>query len=219
MSHDRSLTNAATRVVDEMVVMLGEMEIHEIRVGEVARRAGVAIPTVYYNFRSLTDIIAEATVVLLHQFLVPFAQSLQGMERAIAEDDVVAFRTAARAFMEHSWSSDANQGAHRLAPLISYFRQVAPADVRLRTVQAHEVAGLTGAVGAAQVKGWIDDRDDAAAFVIVHWTCVLGQAVFFHPAFGPLTDIDFCDGPGRLRYQTSLQSDIRQMSVRSPAID
>jgi len=55
--------------------MLGEMEIHEIRVGDLARRAGVAIPTVYYNFRSLTDIIAEATVEVLNRFLVPYSRT------------------------------------------------------------------------------------------------------------------------------------------------
>jgi AcrR family transcriptional regulator len=219
MSRDRSLTNGATRVVDEMVVMLGEMEIHEIRVGEVARRAGVAIPTVYYNFRSLTDIIAEATVVLLHQFLVPFSRSLAEMVTALTEGDAAAFRVAAQGFMECSWSSATNQGVHRLAPLIAYFRQVAPEDVRLRTVQAREVAGLIAALGGAQERGWIDARDEPSAFVIVHWTCVLGQAVFFHPAFGALTAIDFSEGPGRLRYQTSLQSDLRQMSVREPVTD
>jgi len=67
--------------------------------------------------------------------------------------------------------------------------------------------------------GWIDSSDDVTAFVIVHWTCVLGQAVFFHPSFGPLTGIDFAKGAGRLRYQTSLNSDIRSMSVTRPDTD
>ena len=216
MSADRAITQGATRVVDEMVVMLGEMEIHEIRVGDLARRAGVAIPTVYYNFRSLTDIIAEATVEVLNRFLVPYSRLLSQMHAAVASDDEKLFQGAASDFLELSWSLDSNENIHRLAPLIAYFRQVAPEDVRLRTVQAREVAGLISALGAAQAKGWIDPEDDATAFVIVHWTCVLGQAVFYHPAFGALTAIDFSAGVGRLRYQTALDSDIRHMSVTRP---
>jgi AcrR family transcriptional regulator len=214
VSTERTLTPGTTRVVEEMVVMLGEMDIHEVRVGDLARRAGVAIPTVYYSFHSLTAIIAEATVVMLDRFLVPFSQLISDMEGAIANEDGEKFRDAASEFVDRCWSPEANEGIHRLAPLISYFRQVAPEDVRLRAVQAREVAGLIEVLHAAQAKGWIRHEDDATAFVIVHWTCVLGQAVFWHPAFGPLTAIDFSDGVGRLRYQTSLRDDIRDMSVR-----
>src|SRR5450631_1938103 len=113
-----------------MVVMLGEMEIPDIRVGELARRAGVAIPTIYYSFRSLNDIIAEATVDLLHRFLVPYSQALSDMQSAVQNDDDAKFQGAATDFMERSWSSEANDGIHRLAPLIGYFRRVAPEDVR-----------------------------------------------------------------------------------------
>jgi AcrR family transcriptional regulator len=213
VSTDRSLTGGATRVVDEMVVMLGEMEIHDIRVGELARRAGVAIPTIYYSFRSLNDIIAEATVDLLHRFLVPYSEALSDMGSAVQNDDAAKFQGAALEFIARSWSSEANDGIHRLAPLIAYFRQIAPEDVRLRTVQAREVAGLISVLMSAQGKGWIDCADDATAFVIVHWTCVLGQAVFYHPSFGALTTIDFSTGVGHLKYQTALRSDISQMSV------
>jgi AcrR family transcriptional regulator len=214
VSTDRTLTPGTTRVVEEMVVMLGEMDIHEVRVGDLARRAGVAIPTVYYSFHSLTAIIAEATVVMLDRFLVPFSELLSDMEGAVANEDKEKFRDVASDFVDRCWSPEANEDIHRLAPLISHFRQVAPEDVRLRAVQAREVAGLIEVLHAAQEKGWIQREDDATAFVIVHWTCVLGQAVFWHPAFGPLTAIDFSDGVGRLRYQTSLRDDIRDISVR-----
>ena len=193
--------------------MLSEMDVHDIRVGDLARRAGVAIPTIYYSFRSLDDIIAEATVVSLNRFLVPYAQALSDMGEAVDDNDQVAFQESATTFMARCWSAEANQGIHRLAPLIAYFRQIAPDDVRLRTVQAREVAGMIAALSKAQGRGWIAPNDDVTAFVIVHWTCVLGQAVFFHPSFGPLTAIDFVDGVGRLRYQTSLRTDIREMSV------
>lgn len=63
-----------------LVVILSEMEIHEVRVGDLARRAGVAFPTVYYNLHSLTDIIAEATIVMLNRFLAPFSQLLSDVQ-------------------------------------------------------------------------------------------------------------------------------------------
>jgi AcrR family transcriptional regulator len=213
----RALTHGATRIVDEVVRMLGEMDVHEVRVGEVARRAGVAIPTIYYNFRSLDDLIAEATVVLLTRFLVPFATSRDAVARAIVDDDALAFAHAARRYIEGFWTLETVRATHRFAPLIAYFRQIAPDDVRLRALQVGEVTRQVAVLSSAQERGWIDPADDVRAFVIVHWTCVLGQCVFYHPSFGPLTALDFSDGVGRLRYRTSLHGDIDQW--RQGALD
>jgi AcrR family transcriptional regulator len=212
---ERSFTPAATRVVDEMVRLLGEMDVHDIRVGDLARRAGVAIPTIYYNFSSLDDIIAEATVVWVRRFLDPLIRAFDELEQAIEDDDAVAFATAATLLIECYWSEETISGVHRSAPLIAYFRQIAPEDLRLRKLQARMVGGHIAALTAAQAKGWIDPADDVGAFVIIHWTCVLGQAVFHHPSFGPLTAIDFSQGVGRLKYRTTLSGDIGQMSLRA----
>ncbi len=212
----RTPTLRAGRVLDAMEAMLGEMDVHDIHVGELARRAGVAIPTIYYSFHSLDDIVAEATVVKLHHFLIPFTQCLDDMRRALELDDREDFALAAGDFMGLSWSPQSNENIHHLSPLIAYFRQIAPEDVRLRTLQARGVAGLIAVLSGAQAKGWIDPGDDVNAFVVVHWTCVLGQAVFWHPSFGALTGIDFASGAGRLRYHTTLNSDIGQMSVTTP---
>lgn len=213
MSASRPATERTTRVVEEMVVMLGEMEIHEIRIRELARRAGVAIPTVYYAFRSINDIIAEATVLVLQRFLTPLSEPLDEMSAALARGDVTHFRDATSAFMDQCWSRETNDGIHRLAPLIAYFRQIAPDDKRLRAVQSREVMRLIDVLAAARARGWLSADADVSTFVIVHWTCVLGQAVFFHPAFGPLTAIDFTDGTGRLRYQTTLDAAVGHLSV------
>lgn len=216
MATERSFTQAAARVVDEMVTMISEMDVHDIRVGVLARRAGVAIPTIYYNFSSLDDIIAEATIVSVSRFLDPFFDDLDDLERALELDDEPAFEVATRLSIERCWTETTIRGAHRCSPLIAYFREIAPQDVRLRSVQARLVGRHIAALSAAQDKGWIEPRDDVRAFVIIHWTCVLGQAVFYHPAFGALTAIDFTEGVGRLRYQTGLDGDIAQMSVRTP---
>ena len=213
---ERSFTQAAARVVDEMVKMIGEMDVHDIRVGVLAGRAGVAIPTIYYNFSSLDDIIAEATVVWVSRFLEPFMEALDDVERALELGDEPAFGAAARSSVERCWAEGTIRGAHRCSPLIAYFRDIAPQDVRLRSVQARLVGRHIAALSAAQGNGWIHPLDDVRAFVIIHWTCVFGQAVFYHPAFGALTAIDFTEGVGRLRYQTGLKGDIAQMSVRTP---
>ena len=216
-STERSFTQAAARVVDEMVKMISEMDVHDIRVGVLARRAGVAIPTIYYNFSSLDDIIAEATVVWVSRFLGPFSEALDEVERALECDDEPAFEVAARLSVERCWAEGTISGVHRCSPLIAYFREIAPKDVRLRSVQARLVGRHIAALTAAQDRGWISPLDDVRAFVIVHWTCVLGQAVFYHPAFGALTAIDFREGAGRLRYQTGLSGDIATMSVTIPS--
>jgi hypothetical protein len=58
------------------------------------------------------------------------------------------------------------------------------------------------------------DDIDVATFVAIHWMCVLGQAVFWHPSFGPLTGLmESADG-WHLRFQTSLGDELRNLPVR-----
>lgn len=214
---DRSHTKQ--RLVDEMVLMLRESEIEGIHASDLARRAGVAIPTVYYNFPSLDAVIAEATVEMLRRFLEPFLASLERMEDALAGDDNDEFVAGTEELLARSWMRETNDEVHRLAPLVANFRRIAPEDTRLRSVQAEVVQDFITAMRHAQGRGWIHAEDNVTAFVVVHWTCVLGQAVFYHPAFGALTAVDFSSGVGRLRYQTGLASDLRAMPVSVPVTD
>ena len=197
-----------------MVGMLTDMDVHEVRVNELVRRAEVAIPTLYYHFRSLNSLVAEASIVMLEAFTSPIDVAVQEMHEALNTDDRDRFAVAATGFAAMMWTAEANDAVHRVAPLIMHFRKIAPDDLRLRASQARQVAHQIEVLTLAQAKGWIDPTDDVYAFIIIHGTCVLGQAVYWHPSFGALTEIDFSSGIGRLKMRTSLSSDVRFMPLR-----
>jgi hypothetical protein len=121
---------------------------------------------------------------------------------------------ALQLFLNESWSLVTAEKAHRLAPLMSHIRMVAPRDIRMRELQSNGIAQLASAQVRGQANQWLRDDIDLATFVVIHWTCVLGQAVFWHPSFGPLTGlVESADG-WHLRFQTALSDELRNLPVR-----
>lgn len=203
-----------SRIVATTVEVLRETDLHSLRVSDLARKANVSVPTLYYHFDSLGELVVEAVIVSLQRFLEPFSSSIEGMGEAVANDDKAAFLRSLQTFLDESWSVATAEEAHRLAPLMTHFRKVAPQDVRMRELQSAGVGMLAASIEQGQRKGWLSADINVATFVVLHWTCVLGQAVFWHPSFGPLTGLVEADDGWHLRFQTALQGALGNLPVR-----
>jgi len=212
----RDTVSAETRasILAAAVSTLRVIDVHEFRMQELARDAGVSVPTVYYHFNSLDGILVEAIFALVVEFLAPMQAAQLAMEHAVASGNHAEFLTALDAFFETSWSREAAASIHQLAPHMAYFRSVAPQDYRMREIQAAAISALVSTLESARERGWIDVEGSAMTFVVVHWTCVLGQAVFWHPAFGPLTGVTHRDGAAVLRTRTSIPPNLRELPTQ-----
>jgi len=201
-------------IVAVMVTMLEESELHRIRVSDVARRASVSVPTLYYHFKSLADVVVEAVYVSLVEFVRGFKPAMTAMRDALADENEAAFITGLEAFLAHSWSLEIAREVHRLAPLMTHFRESAPKDVRMRELQAKGLVELATYLTAASERGWIILEDSVTTFVVAHWTCVFGQSVFWNPAFGPLTGLRRYDDGLHLKVQTAMNVSLTDMPIR-----
>lgn len=203
-----------TRIVATTVEVLRDTDLHNLRVSDLARKANVSVPTLYYHFGSLGELVVEAVIVSLQRFLEPFSASIAGMGKAVADDDQDLFIDQLQAFLDQSWSVATAEAAHRLAPLMTHFRKVTPQDVRMRELQSAGLGMLAASIEQGQAKGWLSRDINVATFVVLHWTCVLGQAVFWHPSFGPLTGLVEAEDGWHLRFQTALEGGLGNLPVR-----
>ena len=203
-----------SRIVATTVEVLRDTDLHSLRVSDLARKAHVSVPTVYYHFGSLGELVVEAVIVSLQRFLDPFSASIAGMSAAVSANDKDEFLRQLQAFLDQSWSVETAEEAHRLAPLMTHFRKVAPQDVRMRELQSAGIGMLASGIEQGQSKGWLSADINVATFVVLHWTCVLGQAVFWHPSFGPLTGLVEAQDGWHLRFQTALQGALGNLPVR-----
>jgi len=203
-----------SRIVATTVEVLRDTDLHSLRVSDLARKAHVSVPTVYYHFGSLGELVVEAVIVSLQRFLDPFSASIAGMSAAVSANDKDEFLRQLQAFLDQSWSVETAEEAHRLAPLMTHFRKVAPQDVRMRELQSAGIGMLASGIEQGQSKGWLSADINVATFVVLHWTCVLGQAVFRHPSFGPLTGLVEAQDGWHLRFQTALESGLGNLPVR-----
>jgi len=201
-------------IVDVMVTMLEESELHRIRVSDVARRANVAVPTLYYHFKSLADVVVEAVFVSLVSFVAGFEPSMTAMRHALVVESEEDFIAGLEAFLAHSWSLPVAEEVHRLAPLMTHFRESAPEDVRMRQLQAKGLVELATYLEEGHQRGWIVLEDSVTTFVVAHWTCVFGQSVFWNPAFGPLTGLRRYDDGLHLKVLTAMNVSLVDMPIR-----
>ena len=56
----RSGSGTRDHIVDTTLKMISEIESHNVRISEVAKRSSVGVPTIYYYFESRTQLLAEA---------------------------------------------------------------------------------------------------------------------------------------------------------------
>jgi len=201
-------------IVSVMVGMLEESELHRIRVSDVARRANVAVPTLYYHFKSLAEVVVEAVFVSLVSFVESFEPSMAAMREGLETENETGFVAGLEAFLAHSWSIPIAQEVHRLAPLMTHFRESAPEDVRMRELQAKGLVELATYLDGAHQRGWIVLEDSVTTFVVAHWTCVFGQSVFWNPAFGPLTGLRRYEDGIHLKVQTAMNVSLTDMPIR-----
>lgn len=207
------VTETREKIVATTVEMLRDCEIHSLRVSALAQKASVAVPTIYYHYRSVSDVVVEATIVTLQDFLRAFNAIQEEMRTAIERDDKHFFLRSLQQFIDRSWSQATALEVHRIEPLIAHFRTVARGDSRMRSIQVKVVSDLTEILQGALAKGWLVDDIDLNAFVVLHWTAVLGQALFWHPSFGPLTAVERDSAGYHLRFRTSLTGDIRRFPL------
>jgi AcrR family transcriptional regulator len=206
MKVERSAAETKAHLVRVMAEMLREVDVAEVRVNELSKRAEVSVPTIYYHFRSLDDLIILAISQLLERFIAQFDPALGIMNRALDEGDVAAFREGLDVYLALSWSRELNNEVHRLAPQIIVYRRLRPELLEMRRLQSSFIESISTVIHRAVERGWLAEDTRVNSFVVHHLSMVFSQALFYHPSFGALSGVEWRDGVGHLLLMTAADS-------------
>ncbi len=176
MSRDQSETRR--HILDASARMIGEHGSKQLRVADVARQANVGIPTIYYHFKSRTQLIAEAQACLYIGLLEPLHNCLTLAESAVVAKDESTFWSAVGENIILAWRAGRPEDDWGILKLLL--------DVWSDpTTQQAFSAGLEvqfdrwiSTAEKAKELGWIDENVDTKALIVAIWSASIGQAIF-----------------------------------------
>ncbi len=157
--------------------MVSEAGSENFRVVDLADRAHIGVPTIYYHFASRVQVIAEAQMANYFAMTEPLHVFLDRAEAAVADEDAVAFWAAIRENIERAWTSgklDEKRGIVKL--LLDVWNDPA-SQARFRDALDVQFRRWVALVEGAQSLGWVRKDLDAETIVGVFWASSIGQVI------------------------------------------
>ncbi len=175
MNQRVSLTKS--HIVEVAAQLIREVGSANFHISDLATRAEVGVPTIYYHFTSREQVIAEAQLVNYFEMTAGLRDHFTRAVAAVADRDEIAFAEALRGDIEQAWSLggfDEQIGIMKL--LIDVW-----ADERTRRAFSDmldaQYARWVSVLSDARDVGWMDNPSDAGLLVAFFWAASVGQAV------------------------------------------
>jgi len=173
-----SLTKS--HIVEVAAQLVREVGASGFHITDLANRAEVGVPTIYYHFTSREQIIAEAQLANYFEMTTGLRDHFTRAVAAIADRDEVAFSEAMRADIEQAWTL----GGHGEQVGIMNLLIDVWADARTRQAFKDmldaQYARWVSVLSDARELGWLDDTYDSGLLVAIFWAASIGQAVIPH---------------------------------------
>ncbi len=169
------------------VAMIGESGPAKVHVADVARRASVGIPTIYYHFESRAKLIAEAQSVRYEETIRPVRELMDEIEVALTSEDEDGFWEAVDRYVALVWTPSQVHGKYEVGTLL--LDGSLDADVRdaLFGAMDRQYRRWLDVVVAAQARGWFTPRVDGEALTSLFWSASVGQILATNSAYKTLT--------------------------------
>ncbi len=157
--------------------MIGESGSASFRIDDLAQRANVGVPTIYYHFESRTQVIAEAQMANYFKMTVPLHRYLSSAETALSLKDEAAFWKAIRDNMVKAWSTGSMNDKMGIIKLLLDVHADPKSRDLFRDRLDIQFARWVAVVNDAKELGWLDADLDAQAMVAVFWSASVGQVI------------------------------------------
>ncbi|MGH9020346.1 MAG: TetR/AcrR family transcriptional regulator [Acidimicrobiales bacterium] len=174
--------------------MVAGSNSESFRVVDLAERANVGVPTIYYHFESRVQVIAEAQMANYFATTEPMHKILSRAETALAMGDEVDFWEAVRLNIERAWSSGQRDEKMGIVRLLLDVWADAKSRARFRELLDIQFARWVALVDDAKALGWMHESLDAQTVVAVFWSASVGQVITSGSAYidvAPETVADF----------------------------
>ncbi len=161
-----------TAVVAEM---LDERPSDAVRLSDVAKRADVAIQTIYYHFGSKARLIAQAQRLIYSRVSAANQRQLELVEQAVENSDEAAFWLALTDLLVIAWSAAPSDLSLGIIDVLL--------DVWSDTNSRRDYFDMVGArfnrwsaaVTRAKEHGWLLEDVEVDASIAVFWSATFGQ--------------------------------------------
>jgi AcrR family transcriptional regulator len=174
----REQSETRSHILDVSARIIGERSSRELRVAEVAREANVGIPTIYYHFKSRTQLIAEAQANIYIGLLGPLHVCLTLAESAVAAKDEATFWAAVGENLVLAWRAGRPEDDWGILKLLLDVWSDPSTQQEFSTrLEVQFDRWITTAERAKEL-GWIDEGVDAKALIVSIWSASIGQAIF-----------------------------------------
>ena len=177
MERRESLTRQ--RIIDIAATMVAESGSDAFRILELAERAGIGVPTIYYHFDSRDQVVAEAQLENYGRLTEPLRQHIHDAVTALARGDEGAFVAALVEDVTQSWSFAEADRMAIMRTLIDIWSDEATRR-RFEEMLEGQYARWIALLSDAQERGWIGDAHDAGMLVAIFWAASVGQLVIPH---------------------------------------
>ena len=147
----------------------------EIRVVDIAKRANVGIPTIYYHFSSREVLISEAQVESFRQLMASRHEHMGEMREAIDGRDQAQFTEAFHRYHLNNASAATIEAMWDFVRVLADIRTDHAARHRFVEIHDTELEERVTIVSDAQRLGWLNADIDARAYVAHSGTAVLGR--------------------------------------------
>lgn len=164
-------------MIEVAAEMIRDGGSRSFRIAELAERANVGVPTIYYHFESRTQLIAEAQVANYFRITDPLHRFLSRAETALSKRDESEFWAAIHDNIMLAWRSgalDDNMGIVKL--LLDVFEDP-KASAMFRERLDIQFARWVAVVNDGVELGWGPKNLDAQALVAVFWSASVGQMI------------------------------------------
>jgi AcrR family transcriptional regulator len=157
--------------------MVAEKGSEHLHIVEIAKNANVGVPTLYYHFDSLVQLIAEAQLVNYMALAEPLHLQLTKAEGFLEARNEPAFWDAIEENLIRAWTS--GQLGNKIG-LLRLFIDVASDPTVRQSFADHidkQFARWVALLDGAKEHDWLSSDVDTKTLTTIFWTASVGQVV------------------------------------------
>ena len=174
-------------MIEVASAMISKTGSTAFRIADLAERANVGVPTIYYHFESRTQIIAEAQMANYFHMTVPLHRVLSKAETALSTREEPIFWEAIRENIQMAWRKGTPDEHMSVVSLLMDIFTDDKAATAFRERLDIQFARWVAVVEDAQSLGWTASDYDAHALVAVMWSATVGQLITIGSKFVDVT--------------------------------
>ena len=170
-------TSTQKHILEVAAQMLRDDSKEHFHIADVAVRANVGVPTIYYYFASISELVAHAQIINYIEMSRPVHSYDEQIAHSFAHRDEEEFWDAMRGHMDTVWKAGSFDGSIGIVRLLTDIWADEGAKEILRSMMRDRIAFWTNAARTGQELGWISASQDPEVLVKVLWASAIGHVV------------------------------------------